>query len=124
MPASTDGRTAVVDALTAAGIPCYGYTPGTVVPPVVLVEPGDPWMTVNRLGPELHAQLQLDAAAVVQLVDPELAVEQLEQLVEDVIGALPAGVSVLEVSQPIVENTGAQGSQLRSTLTLTAQVKE
>lgn len=123
-PASTDARLELVAALRAAGLTAYGYTPPTVIPPAVYVEPGDPWLTPTRIGNPSAYALELQLVAVVQLIDHELAIAQLEQLIADAIAAIPDGIRVAAVERPNVDDSGSQGETLTAALNLTATIKE
>ena len=123
MNAYTDARLELVTAYSSAGLTAFGYTPPTLMPSTVVVEPADPWITPNRVG-KLDAALRFTVTAYAQLVDYGSTLEQLEQLVGRVIHATPSGVLIDSVSAPAVDGTSSQGDMLAAELTLTAQVKE
>jgi hypothetical protein len=119
----TDARLELVTAYVAAGLVAFGYTPATLMPNTVVVEPANPWITPNRVG-KLDAAMSFTVTAYAQLVDYLATLEQLEQLVGDVIRATPAGVLIGSVTAPAVDSSSSQGDLLAAELTLTAQVKE
>jgi hypothetical protein len=119
----TDARLELVTAYVGAGLTAFGYTPATLMPNTVVVEPSDPWITPNRVG-RLDAVLRFTVTVYAQLVEYPSALSQLEQLVADVLHATPNGWLIDTVSAPAVDGTGSQGDKLAAELTLTAQVKE
>jgi hypothetical protein len=119
----TDARLELVTAYVAAGLTAFGYTPATLMPNTIVVEPSTPWITPNRVG-RLDAGLRFTVTAYAQLVDYSSTLEQLEQLVADVLAATPNGWLIDSVAAPVVDGTSSQGDMLAAELTLTAQVKE
>ena len=124
MSAGGDARSTIVDALMAAGVPAVGHTPKALIPPIVAIEPGDPWYTVTRLGKGLQASLELRAVAIVNAIDSESSIAQLETLVEAAILALPAGVAAVDVGRPDTVDTGSQGEMLQAVITLIAHITD
>jgi hypothetical protein len=119
----TDAREQIVTALQAAGLTAYGYTPPTLVPPCVIVEPADEWIAPDRVGGKSYA-VTFTATAHVNLIDSATAISSLEELVAVVLPAIPAGVFATSVEAPAVDGTGSQGETLAAAINLTAQVKE
>ena len=118
----TLARAELVDLYQLAGIDAYLFTPPTVVPPIVTVLPGSAWIEPNRVG-QFAAKVELTVTAYVSLIDPATALEQLEQLVEELIAATPSGVLIDSVDAPRVDSTSSQGDLLASDLTITTQVR-
>lgn len=119
----TLARSELVDLYQLAGIDAYAYTPPTVVPPIVTVLPSSSWITPNRLGDRMSAAVELTVTAYVSLIDSSVALEQLEQLIEELINATPSGVLIDSVDAPRIDSTSSQGELLASDLTITAQVR-
>lgn len=119
----TEARVELVTAYVAAGLTAFGYTPATLMPNTVVVEPAQPWITPNRVG-KLDAAVRFTVTAYAQLVDYASTLEQLETLIGKVITATPSGVLIDSVAAPAVDGTSSQGDMLAAELTLTAQVKE
>ena len=118
----TLARAELVDLYQLAGIDAYLFTPPTVVPPIVTVLPGSSWIEPNRVG-QFAAKVELTVTAYVSLIDPSAALEQLEQLIEELIAATPSGVLIDSVDAPRVDSTSSQGDLLASDLTITTQVR-
>lgn len=120
----TAARLELTTAYVAAGLTAFGYTPATVRPPVVVVEPANDWITPNRIG-SADARVGFTVSCYASLIDSTTALDTLEQLVADVIRATPSGVLIDSVTAPAVDGTSSsQGDVLVAELTLTAQVKE
>ena len=123
MTALADARELLVDAYTDANLVAYGYTPATVVPPIVIVGYGDPWMEPNRVGP-FSARVSYTVTAVVPSIDAATSITALEDLVVAIIAATPSGFTITSVDPPRADGTTSQGATLEADVNLTAQVKE
>lgn len=119
----TDARLELVTAYVSAGLTAFGYTPATLMPNTIVVEPADPWITPNRVG-KLDAAVRFRVTAYAQLIDYGSTLGQLEELIADVVRATPSGILIDSVSAPAVDGTSSQGDMLAAELALTAQVKE
>ena len=119
----TAARTQLVELYQLAGIDAYTYTPPTIVPPIVTVLPGSAWIEPNRVG-KFHARVELMTTAYVSLIDSSVALEQLEQLVEELLTATPSGVLITSVDAPRIDSTSSQGDLLASDITIHAQVRK
>ena len=119
----TDARQEIVTALTTAGLTAFGFTPPTLVPPCVIVEPGEEWITPDRVGGKSY-RVEFTATAHVSLIDANAAITGLEALITDTLAALPEGVHSTTVASPEVDGTGSQGETLAAAILLTAQVRE
>ena len=119
----TDARAQLVLAFSAAGVSAYGYTPPTLVPPIVTITPGRSWIEPNRIGC-LDAKLELTATAYVSLIDPSTATDALEELLSKLLHATPAGFLIDSIDAPRIDSTSSQGDLLASDIQLIAQVKE
>ena len=122
MSTLTQGRQDLVDAYRAAGIDAYTFTPPTVIPPIVTVLPASSWIEPSRVG-HFAAKVDLSVTVYVGLIDSSTALEQLEQVLEDVITATPPGVLITSIDAPRVDSTSSQGDLLASDLTITTQIR-
>ena len=118
----TGARAHLVDLYQDAGIDAYSFTPPTVIPPIVTVLPASAWIEPNRVG-NYHAKIELTVTAYVSLIDPSVALQQLEELIDELILATPSGVLIVSVDAPRVDSTSSQGDLLASDLTIHAQVR-
>lgn len=119
----TAARSQLVELYQLAGLDAYTYTPPTIVPPIVTVLPGSAWIEPNRVG-KFHARVELMATAYISLIDSSVALEQLEQLVEELLTATPSGVLITSVDAPRIDSTSSQGDLLASDITIHAQVRK
>jgi hypothetical protein len=121
----SDARTDLVTAYIAAGLTAFGYTPATLVPPTIVVEPDRGWIVPNRLSPKISAGLRLLVTIYVPLIDSSAAIGQMEELVASVLRSTPDGFAILSVEAPRPDTpSNSQGTVLACEISLTAQVKE
>jgi hypothetical protein len=95
-------------ALADAGLDVVDYIPGRVVPPVVIISSGSPYITVESLGNDY--ELNLDLKCVAMTADNQMATNALDLLVEQVINALSDlhYIQMKQVNQPYaLEANGA-----------------
>jgi hypothetical protein len=84
--------------LADAGLDVVAYIPGRVTPPMVIMKSGAPYIVNATLG--VGYSLGLELLCVASTADNESATEELDQLIEDVLNALPAYATMKGVSQP------------------------
>jgi hypothetical protein len=95
-------------ALADAGLDVVDYIPGRVVPPVVIISSGSPYITTESLGNDY--ELNLDLKCVAMTADNQMATNALDLLVEQVINALSDlhYIQMKQVNQPYaLEANGA-----------------
>ncbi len=85
-------------ALVAAGLKVSEFVPERVVPPIVIIDNGSPYLTPASVGKEYILRLELKLVAATATNIKRQA--QLDQLIEDVINALPRYAVMTNVSQP------------------------
>ena len=84
--------------LQAAGLDVYDYIPERVTPPVIVIRAGSPYMTPSSVGQEFLVNLELQVIA--GFATNETTTDDLDDLIEDTIKALPADAGFRDVSQP------------------------
>jgi hypothetical protein len=84
--------------LQAAGLDVYEYIPERVTPPVVVIRSGSPYMTPSSVGQEFLVNLELQVIA--GFATNETTTDDLDDLIEATINALPADAGFKDVSQP------------------------
>lgn len=103
-------RSTLATALTDAGIDysTTAYPPPVVIPPTVVIVPGNPWIAPVTLGRPASPQVQVTfrLTCIVANLDNQGALDQLESLVFGVLDNLPRGWEVGDVSPPSVETIG------------------
>jgi len=122
---ATRVRKELAAALTAQGIPAFPALPHAITPPMVAFQAGDPYIRIDRIGATLQVEVQLRASMIVPTLDGTGSLEQLEELIDATLLALPPDVFASEVSAPRVDRLGeAQGAVLIADLDLTTYGKE
>lgn len=86
------------DEFTAAGLDCVEYIPERVIPPLVVINSGSPFITADTVlnGYAMNLELVLIAGTATN----EFATEQLETLIQDVLRALPNYAVLNSVEKP------------------------
>lgn len=119
---TTTARATVATALAGVQANIYTGIPAVPVPGSVVIAPDNPWQVPANVGGRLRVENRLRAMCIVRDSADNLA--QLEDLVEDVLVALPAGAVVSEVTAPQSMDAGPQGSLLVSEIRFTLHLKE
>lgn len=86
------------DVFTAAGLDCVEYIPERVIPPIVVINSGAPFITVDTLSNGYIMGLEL--VLVAETATNEFATEKLETLIQDVLRALPNYAILQRVDKP------------------------
>ena len=103
-------RSTLATALADSGIDysTTAYPPPVVIPPTVVIVPGNPWIAPVTLGrpgtPQVEVSFRL--TCIVANLDNQGSLDQLETLVFAVLTNLPRGWEVGDVSPPSVETIG------------------
>lgn len=102
-------RTDLADALSAAGRVVYSFPKEQITPPALVLVPSSPYIEpVGIGGLNNRINVRFDLTALVGAADNQAALANLETLMLDVFGALPAGTSVNNWSQPSVQSVANQ----------------
>lgn len=84
--------------LQSAGLDVYSYIPARVTPPVIVIRPGSPYVQPASVGQEFIVNLDLQVIA--GTADNESSSDDLDDLIEAAINALPADAGLKDVSTP------------------------
>lgn len=84
--------------LQAASLDVYDYIPARVTPPVIVIRSGSPYITPSSVGQEYLVNLELQVIA--GFADNESTTDDLDDLIEAALLALPADAGLKDVSQP------------------------
>jgi hypothetical protein len=84
--------------LQAAGLDVYDYIPERVTPPVVVIRSGSPYLTPSSIGNEYLVNLELVVCA--GFATNETSTDDLDDLIEQTLLAIPADAGFRDVSQP------------------------
>lgn len=90
--------------LDNAGLNVLDYVPERIVPPIVILNSASPYLTPNDLGKEYTLNLEL--VMVAATATNKQATEKLDELIEDVLNALPRYARLLRVNAPYNLQTG------------------
>lgn len=119
---TTTARGTVTTALAGVNANVYTGIPAAPVPPAVAIVPDNPWQVPVTIGNRLRVENRLRAICAVR--DSQDNLPQLEQLVQDVMVALPAAAHIVDVTAPQSLDTGPQGSLLVAEIRFTLHLKE
>lgn len=119
---TTSWRGTLKTALASVTSNVYDAAPAAPVAPALVIVADNPWMDPATVGGRLRLEVRYRVMACVQDRGDNLA--QLETLVENALLAIPAGVTVTEVTAPAALDAGPQGSLLVAEIRLSAHIKE
>lgn len=105
---SADVRGALATALSGVAGNIYSHVPETVIPPAVVIVPDSPYMEVNLINKSaVKLQLNFAITACVAYNSNPASLDNLEQLVIQILAAMPAGYAVSVIDRPTVTQVGA-----------------
>ena len=111
-------RTDLAEALSAAGRVVYSFPKEQITPPALVLVPSSPYLVpVGIGGLNNRINVRFDLTAIVGATDNQAALANLETLMLDVFGALSAGVSVTNWTQPNIQEI-AGNQMLTSQITI------
>lgn len=84
--------------LQEAGLDVYDYVPERVTPPVVVIRPGSPYIEPGSVGSCYDVNLEL--VIVAGFATNETTTDDLDDLIEQTLAALPGDAGVGSVAQP------------------------
>ena len=84
--------------LQTAGLNVLDYVPERIVPPIVIINSASPYLTPNTLGNEYLMSLEL--VCIAATATNKQATEKLDELIEDVLKALPRYARMIRVNEP------------------------
>jgi hypothetical protein len=85
--------------LTNAGLDVLDYVPERIVPPIVIITPGSPYLVAETVGSEYRLGLNLTLVAAT--ATNEEATEALDELIADTVSAIGSmGYVVLRTVNP------------------------
>lgn len=84
--------------LVANGLNVQDYVPERIVPPIVIINSGVPYLRPSSLSREYTLNLEL--VLVAATATNKQATEKLDELLESVINALPGYARMIQAGQP------------------------
>ena len=111
MPASTisaNVRGTLATALATPLTSVYTSVPETVIPPAVVIVPDSPYLESTTIGKNVtRVKINMTVSAAVAYNNNAGALDQLEVLIITLIGLMPVGYEVGDVSRPTIISVGA-----------------
>jgi hypothetical protein len=105
--------------LQEAGLNVYPYVPNRIIPPVVVMRHGTPYLEASTLGNEYHLGLELVILAAPAV--NELATEMLDEAIQTLLNALPNYAVLGSVAQPQIFSENS-ADYLGCTIALTLEI--
>jgi hypothetical protein len=90
--------------LDNAGLNVLDYVPERIVPPIVIINSASPYLTPSDLSKEYT--LSLEVVMIAATATNKQATEKLDELIEDVVNAMPRYARLLRVNAPYNLQTG------------------
>ena len=94
----TETRQDIATALESTSFSVYSAPVELMVPPYVVLVPGSPYISLKTSGKRLNAKFSVTLA--VKSNDNQGSLISLEEMIETVVDAIPAGVAVGDFTQP------------------------
>jgi hypothetical protein len=109
MPVSTiqaDVRAPLAAALATVGASVYETVPETVIPPVCVILADSPYLESTLIGSTVRVKINFIITAAVAYNNNAGALNNLEILLMQILGAVPSGYVVGDVQTPQIVNVG------------------
>lgn len=111
MPASTilsAVRGPLATALGSVSANVFSYVPENVPVPAVVLVPSSPYMEFDTIGSDtFRCKINFTISCCVTYSSNPASLDNIEQLIESVVLAIPAGYEVSDVQRPTVTQVGA-----------------
>jgi hypothetical protein len=111
VPASTilsAVRTPLATALSTVSANVFSYVPENVPVPAVVLVPSSPYMEFDTIGSDtFRCKINFTISCCVSYSSNPASLDNIEQLIESVVLAIPAGYEVSDVQRPTVTQVGA-----------------
>lgn len=122
-PIITESRGDLYTAFTGLGLKVYDYSPPIPQPPCVVILPDSPWIRPDRVGSNLNIEVRWRALLVVNSKANNAQPDQIEDALEDLLGAIPTGYVVTSVGSPQLTDVGAQGTVTTTEVNISVRLK-
>lgn len=98
-------RGELVTALTAIGATVYGWVPEAIIPPACVIIPDSPYLESTLISKSsVSVKINFTISAAVAYNSNPGALDNLETLVIQILGAMPDGYVVGDVQRPTITN--------------------
>lgn len=103
-----DVRTPLAEALQSVAASVYSSVPEMIIPPACVIVPSSPYLESTLIGKDtVKVKINFDVTAAVAYNNNAGALDNLEQLVISILGAMPSGYVVGDVQRPSITSVGA-----------------
>jgi hypothetical protein len=104
---AADVRATLATALSGVAASVYSSVPETVIPPACVIIPSSPYLEPTQIGNVIQLKINFDVTAAVAYNNNAAALDNLEQLMISILGAMPSGYVVGDVQRPVITSVGA-----------------
>lgn len=103
-----DVRGTLATALAGVAASVYSTVPEAVIPPACVIVPDAPYLETKTIGQgAVRVKINFVISAAVAYNNNAGALDNLEQLIISIMGAIPDGYEVRDVQQPTIQSVGA-----------------
>jgi len=101
-------RQPLATALSGVTANVFAYVPESVPVPAVVLVPSSPYLEFDTIGSDtFRAKINFTISCCVAYSSNPASLDNIEQLIESVVLAIPAGYEVSDVQRPTVTQVGA-----------------
>ena len=105
---ATNVRGTLATALAGVAASVYSSPPEAVIPPACVIVPDAPYLETTTIGKsQVRVKINFVVTAAVAYNNTAGALDNLEQLIIAIMGAMPAGYTIGDVQRPTVQSVGA-----------------
>lgn len=105
---ATNVRGTLATALASVTASVYGSVPESVIPPAVIIIPAAPYLESTLINKSTtKVKINFTVTAAVAYYSNAASLDNLEQLIISILGAMPSGYVVGDVDRPAVTQVGA-----------------
>jgi len=98
-------RTDLAQALESIGATVYGWVPESIIPPACVIVPSSPYLESTLISKSsVSVKINFTISAAVAYNSNPGALDNLEKLVIQILGAMPDGYVVGDVQRPTITN--------------------
>jgi len=101
-------RQPLATALSGVTANVFAYVPESVPVPAVVLVPSSPYLEFDTIGSDtFRAKINFTISCCVTYSSNPASLDNIEQLIESVVLAIPAGYEISDVQRPTVTQVGA-----------------
>lgn len=100
-------RSTLASAFSSLAATSYNSVPESPIPPAIVIVPSSPYLEPNLIGSATKVKVNFTITAIVAYNSNPASLDNLEQLVMGILGAIPQGYIVGNVEKPAPLEVGA-----------------